>query len=533
MKPLRQSMQPNQAEVQPLLHLLDAGRLAEAESGAKTLLQRYPGAFILFNVLGVAQEGQHKYAEAAATYRQALALEPRAAEIHINLGAALGHLGRADEAVSSYRKAIALRPDLTVAYFNLGAILQELGRLDEAVAAYRKAIAQQPGFYEAIGNLGTALQKQGKLEEATSLYRRALAIHADARGHFNLGTALRDEGKHEEAAQQYLKALEFNPNYADAHNNLGEIFRDQGNMNDAIICYENALAINPDHPNANYNMGELHSLAKEYEQAIPHFERSRFEDYQERAIECLYRIGRYDEFREKLKMMVASGRKSMMLATLSTHHATNFGVKDEYNFCPDPMRFAWHTNIPELAEPGSPLLQEILETIDRTPIAARRQGRLYSGMQSAGNLLKRPEPAFQKLAGLVKQKIAEYRDHYADENCDLIRHFPKEIDFSSSWYLKMKKGGNLGSHIHEEGWISGCVYLKLPTVRKDPTEAAFEYGTHGDNYPRAHDHFPSQVVIQKVGDIVLFPSSLFHHTIPFNSDEDRVCVAFDLKPAAA
>ncbi len=280
-------------------------------------------------------------------------------------------------------------------------------------------------------------------------------------------------------------------------------------------------------------MGEFHSLAKRYEEAIPYFERSHFEDYQERAMECMYKISRFDEFREKLKTMVHSGRKSMMLATLSTHHATNFGVPDEYNFCPEPMRFAWHTKIPELAEPDSELLQEVLETIDKTPIAARKQGRLYSGMQSAGNLLKRPEPAFQKLAVLVKQKIAEYREHYANEDCELIRSFPKEIDFSSSWYLKMKKGGNLGSHIHEEGWISGCVYLKLPKQKAHITDAGFEYGTDGDNYPRMHDNFPSHIVVQEVGDIVLFPSSLFHRTIPFGSDEDRICVAFDLKPAEA
>jgi hypothetical protein len=36
-----------------------------------------------------------------------------------------------------------------------------------------------------------------------------------------------------------------------------------------------------------------------------------------------------------------------------------------------------------------------------------------------------------------------------------------------------------------------------------------------------------------VGDIVLFPSSLFHRTIPFSADEDRICVAFDLKPDPA
>ncbi len=533
MQPMRQTRQPGTAEIQPLLRLLNAGRLAQAEHDAQALLQRYPDAFILHNVLGVAQEHQRKYPQAAATYRQALALEPRAAEIHVNLGAVLAQLGQADEALSHYRKAVALRPDLTAAHYNLGILLQQLGRPDEAAAAYRKAIAQQPGFFEAIGNLGTVLQRQGKLEEATRLYRQALAIHEDARGHFNLGTALRDEGKHQEAADAYLAALRLDPNLADAHNNLGEVFRDQGNMDDAIVCYENAMAIDPDHPNANYNMGEFLYLAKRFEAAIPYFERSRFEDYQERVMECLYRTGHLDAFRERLQAMLRCGRKSMMLATLSTHYATNYRVKDEYNFCPDPMRFAWHARIDQLAEPGSPLLGELLETIERTPIAQRRQGRLRYGIQSAGNLFKRPEPAFQKLAELVRQKIREYREHFRGEDCDLIRCFPDNIEFSSSWYLRMKQGGHLGSHIHEEGWISGCVYLKLPTQKADITEGGFEYSTDGDDMPRLHDDFPSQVVVQQVGDIVLFPSSLYHRTIPFSSDEERVCVAFDLKPPTA
>jgi tetratricopeptide (TPR) repeat protein len=392
--------QPSQSEVHRLFHLANTGHMAEAEQAALSMLKNYPNAFIIYNILGVAQENQRKFEEALATYRKAISIDPSIAEVHVNMGAVLGHLGRTDEAIACYRKAIQLRPDLVIAYFNLGIILQQQMRYDEAVAAYRKAIALEPGFYEAIGNLGTVLQRQGKLEEATSLYRKALAIHEDARGHFNLGTALRDEGKHEEASRSYLKALEFNPGYADAHNNLGEIFRDQGNMEDAILCYQNAIEINPDHPNANYNMGEFHSLAKRFAEAIPYFERSHFEDFQERAMECLYKIERYDEFREKLNAMVHSGRKSMMLATLSTHHATNFGVPDEYNFCPDPMRFAWHTNIPELAEPDSPLLQEVLETIDRTPIAARKQGRLYPACSplatcsSARNPLSRSWPCW-------------------------------------------------------------------------------------------------------------------------------------------
>jgi uncharacterized protein (TIGR02466 family) len=530
MKAFQPARQPGQAELQPLLNLLNSGRLPQAEASAKALLRNYPNAFILHNVLGVSLEGQQKFIEAAATYRNALDLDPNVAEIHFNLGVVLGHLGHATDAIASYRKAVTIKPDLAVAHFNLGIILQQHGRLDEAADAYNKAIAIEPGFYEALGNLGTVLQKQGKLEQAVNTYRRALTIHADARGHFNLGTALRDEGKHAEAGDCYLKALAINPDYADAHNNLGEIFRDQGKMDEGIKCYQNALAIDPDHPNANYNMGEFLHLAKKFEQAIPYYARSHFEDYQERELECLYRIERMDEFREKLRALVGSGRKSTMLATLSTHYATNFGVRDEYNYCRDPMRFAWHTRIEELAEPGSPLLQALLEDITHTEIAERKQGRLYYGIQSAGNLLKRPEPSFQRLAALVRQKIRDYRERYAGEDCELIRSFPDQTEFSSSWYLKMNKGGHLTSHIHEEGWISGCIYLVLPRQKVDITDGGFEYSTDGDDMPRRHDQFPAHIVVQEVGDLVLFPSSLYHRTIPFNSDEERVCVAFDLKP---
>ena len=37
-------------------------------------------------------------------------------------------------------------------------------------------------------------------------------------------------------------------------------------------------------------------------------------------------------------------------------------------------------------------------------------------------------------------------------------------------------------------------------------------------------------VVPKNGDIVLFPSSLFHRTIPFHLNEERISIAFDLTP---
>jgi hypothetical protein len=38
------------------------------------------------------------------------------------------------------------------------------------------------------------------------------------------------------------------------------------------------------------------------------------------------------------------------------------------------------------------------------------------------------------------------------------------------------------------------------------------------------------VILPEEGDVIFFPSSVFHRTIPFTSDEERICIAFDLKP---
>jgi uncharacterized protein (TIGR02466 family) len=101
----------------------------------------------------------------------------------------------------------------------------------------------------------------------------------------------------------------------------------------------------------------------------------------------------------------------------------------------------------------------------------------------------------------------------------------------------MQQGGHLSAHIHEIGWISGAVYLAMPTPRENSLEGAFEYGTHGDEYPisasKTQQDFLTAHIMPKVGDIVLFPSSLFHRTIPFNANEERICIAFDLKPTSS
>ena len=498
---------PNPQQIQGLIQLLNNGQLAQAETLAKNLIASHANVFILHHVLSLSLDGQQKYAEAITSYRDALKLQPSS-------------------------------PDL---WFNCAIALTHLNRLDEAVSAYQQAVKIQPNFFEAYGNLGIVLQRQGKLDEAIKSYQAGVKINPqDARGHFNLGTVLRDKGNLVAAVNSYQKAIQLFPNYTDAHNNLGETLRDQGEMQAAVKSYQAVLALNPSHPNANYNMAEFLYLAKNYEEAIVYFERSQLDDWQARKLYCLYKAQKFDAFKANRDALAGGiSNHSPFIATLSTHYSINFNKADPYNFCKNGLNFVYQNKI---LDADGQLLKDLLNDINTADIAERKQGRLTNGQQSAGNLFKRPEQSFRALAELIKQEFLRYKSKFADADCELILSFPNELEFTSSWYVKMQQGGHLSAHIHEIGWISGAVYLAMPTPAAGSFEGAFEYGTHGDEYPilppKTTADFPTAQIMPKVGDIVLFPSSLFHRTIPFypspiSANQARICVAFDLKPAGA
>ena len=127
-------------------------------------------------------------------------------------------------------------------------------------------------------------------------------------------------------------------------------------------------------------------------------------------------------------------------------------------------------------------------------------------------------------------EIERYRALFKGEECFLISQWPPKIKLVG-WYIRMQSGGHLDAHMHQLGWVSGTLYLSLPeNVSHD--EGKIELGLHGNNYPLMHENFPTKTLAIKSGDIVLFPSSTFHRTIPFSSDEERISIAFDVIPRA-
>jgi predicted O-linked N-acetylglucosamine transferase (SPINDLY family) len=200
---------------------LRAGSFPQAEQVCRQILQVDSANAQAWFWLGVACQGQGKLAEAAAHYRQAIALRPEFAEAHSNLGGVLAMQRMLEGAVASLRRAVQIRPDFPEALNGLGTALHALAQLPEAEVHLRQALQLRPDFADAHYNLGNTLYSRGLPDAAEEQFREALRLRpSDAKAQANLGSVLKDQGRLEETLAAYRQALMLRPDNARVHSNL-------------------------------------------------------------------------------------------------------------------------------------------------------------------------------------------------------------------------------------------------------------------------------------------------------------------------
>ena len=124
-------------------------------------------------------------------------------------------------------------------------------------------------------------------------------------------------------------------------------------------------------------------------------------------------------------------------------------------------------------------------------------------------------------------KIKEYKQKFQHSDEGFIRNWPATYTLRA-WMISMKSGGYLEQHNHEYGWITGSFYLQIPKDYKNVNEGNIAFSYQGSKYPSKGSSFNLTIKEMAVRDICIFPSSLFHQTIPFTSTEERICFVFDL-----
>lgn len=182
----------------------------------------------------LAQQG--RILDAIRENEQALAIDPKNVQAHINLISLYARAGQPQKAEQNFQAAVRLNPNRADAYYNGGVLLVNEGKYLEGEEAFRQAVRINPYYAEAHNNLGYLLERQGQSDDALAEYEAAIKDRPDYRlAQFHVATILLNRKQYDEAIQHLLTTLspedEDTPKYLYA---LGIAYGRSGNLESAL-----------------------------------------------------------------------------------------------------------------------------------------------------------------------------------------------------------------------------------------------------------------------------------------------------------
>ena len=377
----------------------------------------------------------------------------------------------------------------------LGAVLQETGRISEGLIASQKAVGLAPQDAEAHSNLGNTLKELGRSKDAEASYRKAIALKSD---------------------------------YAEAHNNLGNTLQELGRSKDAEASYRKAIALKPDYAEAHYNLGLLLSGAEQYGKAAEQFKLSTFGESKHYLLRCLYLQDEKSLFFDQLDYFINQGEIHPMIGSLGCRSALRYGIERPNLFCKDPLKYVLKTDLNNQYDFEKIFVKTTRTILNENRIPDKRQELLTNGRQTYGNLFDLEPDFTDEIQKIIRVEVDKYRFNFKDSEEGLIKNWPADYSMSG-WLVSMRNGGELRPHMHSEGWISGSIYINVPPKLKTDS-GNFVVCIEDETFVRKGVNNPKKIIDVVTGSLALFPASLLHYTIPFESEEARIVLAFDVVP---
>jgi tetratricopeptide (TPR) repeat protein len=154
------------------------------------------------------------------------------------------------------------------------------------------------------------------------------------------------------------------------------------------------------------------------------------------------------------------------------------------------------------------------------------------GTQTDGQLFTRVDPEIRQLRAAVVEAVERHLRQLPPpdpRHPTLAPRRDRPVRFSGSWSVRLKGEGHHANHLHPGGWLSSALYVALPdeAERGAPPAGWLSLGQPQEELGIALE--PFRLVEPKPGRLVLFPSTMWHGTVPFEAGE-RLTVAFDVAP---
>ncbi|MDO6567187.1 putative 2OG-Fe(II) oxygenase [Alteromonas sp. 1_MG-2023] len=467
---------------------------------------------------------QYGLYEFVLRYSDQLLSVEASANTEIDKAIALRYVNRPKEALVILKKLTTKISHYAVQH-NLGNAYSDIGDFNNAVKAYKSAITLNAKYVESHVNLSRILWEMGNtdtyLDSFSTLLTQSPIDDAVVLAYVNLLL----EGKQFAKAETFLKARI-------GKSNKSELLS---------LLLSKCLRLNKRGEQATSLLDARHTWITDN----PAVQMERLElalstgdiSYAKKIINSLYEIDEYHQIARANQYVI--DRLENVSAPLDL-------LVGRFDLAIDASQLKQLQN--ELIHMHGSVHQPINQTVQ-------------SGKQTRGNLF----PANTQNLKFVESKILTCVKQYVHANKGGIfsyLHIDEEPElyqtpeFAGSWSILIKEAGGFhSSHYHSKAQVSGVLYIKLPNVQigneagnaitsvlesKPENRPGNNPDNHEDNSQAACLHFgqvdkppfvklPSELIVEpKEGTLVLFPSHVWHGTVPTASNEKRLTIAFDI-----
>jgi len=558
--------------LQAAVALLRQGRPVESAGRLREAVARWPHSADARRLLGLALRDAGDLAGAEQQLRAALGLDARSGPATVALCEVLLAAGKADAALA----AVSPMADRQGADLNLitakGDALKALGRLEDAAGTYERGAREHPHSAVAEHNLAATAGDLEQFDKAEAAARRALAKGIEApETWLVLGRSLLGQDRHDEAMTAMRAAIARRPDYVEAHGELAQlIWMTTEDPVQATRALDEALARFPDAQALALRKSELLDYAGDRDGALAslddivsrpgadpvlHVAAARLvatsdperalrhariaaqalpDDYiaQSALCEACLAAGEWATavtLATRLRARMPENQHAIGLQATAWRLAGDGRYHELYDY--EGLVASYLIDTPR----GWPNLQAYLSdlALSLAPLHTRRTHpigqSLRHGSQTSQSLDLSKDPVirafFEAVDGPIRRRLADLR-----QGPDIVRsRNTQAYGFNGVWSVRLRPNGFHADHLHPKGWLSSACYIALPRAVARGHEGWLKFGEPG--VPTQPALGPEHFIKPEPGLLALFPSYMWHGTVPFGGDEPRLTIAFDLIPA--
>lgn len=435
-------------------------------------------------------------------------------------------------AATLYARAAAERPESAVAEHNLASALGDLGEFGGAVAASARAIAKGSTAPETWLVHARALQGTGDLDAAEAAFLAAIAMRADyVAAHRDLAQLRWMRTADVGAALGSVDAVRV-PALASVE---AVVLISAGEPARAAAVLDRAIAGGADvglhllAAKARAALGDADGQLAQATAALRLAPSSA--DAAKATVEALLHVGRVVEGAALAERITAAAPDDQGVIALLATAWRLLGDPRHAALCDEPtLVSARSIDVP----PGWATLTAFLNDLAEV-LRARHAWRthpldqsLRHGSQTQEDLSKVDHPVLRALFAALDPPIRAHLARLGAGSDPVRRRNTGRYRLAGAWSVLLRPGGYHTDHVHPRGWLSSAFYVDLPASVVEEPQGWLAFGRPG--VPTRPALLPTRHVRPVPGQLVLFPSYLWHGTEPFSGDASRLTVAFDLVP---